>query len=193
MRRLLALLLLLAAALTLSARSGSGLSYMFRRGDSQIISGNLPIDGLGRLADRYKGDFLWARVDGREYLIRDAATLAAARGAFLEVDAFHARYHGIHEKMKPVERRHRSLERQIDDLGDTLSDDDDLTRAQRAEMEAKLAKLEAEMKPVQAELQRLETQEEKLDREMEPLEEAAERRLEEIILDAILRGLAGRL
>ena len=192
MRRLLALLLL-AAALTLAARSGSDISYMFRRADSQIVSGNLPINSLGKLADRYKGEFLWARVGGKEYLIRDAATLAAARGAFVEVDAFHVRYHGIHEKMKPVEARHSRLERQIDELGDTLSDNDDLTRGQRAEMEAKLAKLEAEMKPVAAELQRLEAQEEKLDRQMEPLEEAAEGKLEEIILDAILRGLAGRL
>jgi hypothetical protein len=187
MRRLLALLLL-AAALTLSARSGSGVSYMFRRGDSQIISGNLPLNGLGALAKRYQGDFLWTRVDGKEYIIRDAATLDAARGAFVEVDAFHARYHAISEKMRPVEQRHRKLERQIDELGDTLSDDDDLTSAQRAEMEAKLAKLEAEIKPIEAELRRLEAQEEKLDQQTEVLEEAAERKLEEIIRDAVSRG-----
>lgn len=193
MRRLL-VLLLLAAVLTLSARQGSDISYVFRRGEqSHFVSGNMPLGGISGITKRYQGDFLWARVGGKEYVIRDAATLDAAKRAFAEVDAFHARYHAIHEKMKPVERKHRQLENQMDELGDALGDDDDLTRGQRAEMEAKLARLEVAMAPIARELERLEAQEERLDEEMEPLEEAAERKLEEIILDAILRDLAGRL
>src|SRR5687767_13592024 len=157
MRRQIALLLLLCATLTLSAAE---MSYVFKRGDrSYIVTGNMPIKGIGSVTKRWSGDFLWAKINGREYLIRDDATLAEARRAFVQVEANQEQYHALEAKMKPVERRHRILERQHDELTDSLSNEPErYTAAEEREMERRIREIGEKMRPIEAELRLLEQQ-----------------------------------
>lgn len=186
-------MLLIAAALPLAA--AEPLSYIFRRGDrSYIVTGNASIHNIGRMTSRWSGDYLWAKLGGREYLIRDHAVLDEARKAFAQLDASQAEYHAIEARMRPVETRADELERSIDTLGDRLDDEDDeLTAAERRSLEKRLRELELQMKPLEAQLRELEREEERFDRKQEVLEEAAEKKLEEIIRRAIARGAAERL
>jgi septal ring factor EnvC (AmiA/AmiB activator) len=191
MRRTLAILLLLAAALPLAA---SDMSYIFKRGDRQyIVTGNLSVHNIGSMTRRWSGDYLWANLDGREYLIRDDATMTEARKAFAQVEANQVEYHAIEAKMRPIEKKHDELERSADKLSDRLGDDDDLTASERRQMETRLRELEQQMKPLEAQLRELEREEERFDEKQEKLEEVAEARLEEIIRRAIRQGVAERV
>ena len=192
MRKPIAFLLLLAATLTLSA---SEMSYVFKRGDrSYIVTGNMAIHNIGPVTKRWSGDFLWAKIDGREYLIRDDAILAEARRAFSEVEVNQEHYHALEAKMRPVERRHSVLEKEHDQLTDSLSDEPErYTAAQEREMERRIREIEQRMRPLEEELRALEEQEEVLDGRQERLEEVAEKKLRGIIERAIARGAAERL
>jgi len=193
MRRALAILLLLAAALALPLAAGD-MSYIFKRGDSSYtVTGHVNIRNINAMVNRWPGDYLWAKIDGREYLIRDNATMSEARKAFAQLDANQAEYHAIERKMRPVEKKHDELEESIDDLSDRLGDDDDLTAAERRRMETRLRDLEQQIKPLEAQLRELEREEERFDEKQEKLEEVAEARLGEIIRRAIRTGVAERV
>ena len=195
MRKTIALLLLAAAVpLGLSLTADEKMSYIFKRGDrAYIVTGNAIIHNIGKMTSRFEGDYLWARLDGDEYLIRDNAVMDEARKAFLQLEANQAEYHVIEAKMRPVENRYDELEEAHDKLSDRLGDDDDLTASERRTIETRLRELEQKMKPLEAQLRELEREEEKFDDKQEVLEEAAEKKLEEIIRRAIARGAAERL
>jgi hypothetical protein len=191
MRRTIALLLLLTTAVALSAAE---MTYVFRRGDSYTTGGNLNFDRIGSFGKRWSGDFLWAKIDGKQYLIRDAGTLSDARQAFVHVEANQEKYHALHARMQPIEKKHRALERKHDDLSDSLSDEPErYTAAQERVLERQIREIEQQMRPLEAELRALEEQEEIFDQKEEVLEEAAEKKLREIIERAIARGAAEKL
>lgn len=183
MRKLILLLLL---ALPLAA---SDLTYILKRGaDAHVVMGNMTINGDGsfeKLINRWSGDYLWTRIGSREYLIRDAAVLAAAKNAFAEVDAHQVQYHAVEKKMRPLEKRQDELERKMD----YLSDKERLTDAEERQLE----QLEQQLRPVEEQLRVLEREEERLDQRQELLEQAAERKLRQIIEKAIRDGAARRL
>lgn len=192
MRRTIALLFLLIAALSLSAAE---MSYMFKRGDrSYIVTGNINVTNIGSLTRRFSGDYLWAKIGGREYLIREDAVLAEARRAFAEVEANQEKYHALEKRMRPVERRYDLLEEQHDELSDNLSDHPErYSAAEERDLERRIREIEAQMRPLAAELEVFEQQEQLLDDKQERLEDAAEKKLREIIERAIAGGVAEKL
>jgi hypothetical protein len=194
MRRTIALLASLMAAV-LSMSAAEKMSYIFKRGDrSYIMTGNVAIHNIGSLTNRWSGDYLWARISGQEYLIRDDATMTEAREAFVQVEANQKLYHALEAKMRPVEKRHDTLEERHDDLADDLSDNpEDYTEAEERDMERRIRELEQQMRPLEQQLRELEREEEVLDQREEVLEEAAEKKLRQIIERAIARGIAERL
>lgn len=189
MRRSILTSLLLVFALTATA---DDFAYVFSSGGRALITGNMDLDRTLSMKDRYsrEGEFLWARRNGRAYLIRDKATIAEARAAFRDADALHAEYERLAARMRPVEEKERKLERQIDRLGDDLSDRDDLSRSERRQMEERLRELEVQMKPVARELRTLEAEEERLDDLEEKIVEVAEVELRKIIDRAVRKGVA---
>jgi hypothetical protein len=192
MRLTIALLLLLA---TMFALSAAEMSYIFKRGETTYIAaGNINIANIGSLTGRFKGDYLWAKIDGREYLIRDAATMDEARRAFVEVEANQELYHALTARMEPLEAKYEALEEQEEELSDSLGDEpENYTEAEKRAMERRIAALEEQMRPLEAQLRELERQEEVLDDKEERLEEAAEKKLQVIIRKAIARGAAEKL
>jgi predicted nucleic acid-binding Zn-ribbon protein len=170
------------------------MSYIFKRGDrSYVVAGNFNIHNIEKVVNRWDGAYLWAKLDGREYLIRDNGVMDEARKAFAHLEANQAESDAIEARMRPVEKRVDELERSIDKLSDRIGDDEDLTASERRALETRVRELEKQMKPLEAQLRELEREEERFDQKQEVLEEAAEKKLEEIIRRAIARGAAERL
>lgn len=186
-RTIFASLILLA----FTASAGS-FSYILSHDGNKVISGNLDVDRLVRINERLHAPYLWARVNGREYVIRDKATLALATAAFRYTDAAHAEHERLEARMRPIKQREDEIEDEMDDLSDDLSDREDLSRTERDRMERRIQELERLLKPVRQQLRALEAEEEKIDQREEKLEAQAEKELREIIDSAIRRGLAQR-
>lgn len=186
-RALFALSLLLAVT-----ASALDFTYVMTGDGNAIISGgNLDVDRVISLGGRLGNRVIWARIDGEQYLIRDAATYAQARAAFRDADALHAETQALRDRMDPLEERERKLERQIDRIGDDLSDrPEDFTAAERRQMKQRLEELERQIGPVQEELRKLEDEEERIDEREEVLVDAAEKKLRQIIERAISSGVA---
>jgi chromosome segregation ATPase len=174
------------------AASALDFSYVMTGDGHAVISGgHLNVDRVVSLADRLGNRVIWAKIDGEQYLIRDAATYAQARAAFRDTDELHAEASALRERMDPLEEREEKLERQIDRITDDLSDrPDDFSAAERRKMEQRRDELERQIEPVQDELRKLEEEEERIDDREEVLVAAAEKKLRQIIERAIASGVA---
>lgn len=81
MRRASMVALLFLAVAAFTSDSGTGDSYVLRDGDVTYMLGDgMSAAALKRLQARFDRAFLWARREGRTYVIRDRDTLDAARG-----------------------------------------------------------------------------------------------------------------
>lgn len=177
-RATLAFVLLLA-----TTAAADDFAYVFHSssGGRALISGNLNLDNVLATRNRYSGEFLWVKRNGREYLIRDAATLTEARAAFAY--SLDGEYRALSAKMEPFEKRERELDKQIDRLSDEES----------APNGPQLRRLEAELERVEQQLRRFEAEEECLDAREEQLERAAEAKLRTIVDRAVALGAVERL
>ena len=186
-RTKLALLLLPLLALTASA---ADFRYILSRDGHSVVSGNVNIHHVGRLVEQWEPPYLWASRKGKDYLIRDAATLARAHAAFSDSHALHAEAERLRKRMRPVEDLESDLEHEIDDLEDDLSDRDDLSAAERRRMQTKVEELERRLAPVRRQLRELEAEEERLDQREEAVTALAEKKLRDLVDQAITSGVA---
>ncbi len=143
--------------------------YVFKRGSGSIIRINGSIESYTRYTKRWSGDYIWAKVDGRQYLIRDQDVLDEAERVFADMRA-------LEPQMRAAEERLRPLEEKADELSDDESDDHE------AELEALEPQLEAASREV-----------ERIDNEMERREAIAERKFEQIVNRVIASGKAQRV
>lgn len=190
--RWLAALALSTLGFALVASADGNLSYVFRRGDRSHLHANGPVETAMQIARKWDGDFIWAKANGHQYLIRDAAVLAQASGAFRELDAFQPVMQEAEQKVAPFEERMDEIEQRMDDLSDQL-DDDELSEARRHALEAKLHEVEQEMHGVESRMSEVERQLESIERQMDAREQAAEAKLEGIIRNAIRSGLGAKV
>jgi hypothetical protein len=186
MRRLILISLLVMTALSVSAKQR--FSYVYTRGSSAHISiSKGSLEEILRLRKRYSGAYLWARIDGLEYLIRDAATLDEVRRAGSGLEALEPEQRALHNRMKPLERKEERLEDELDGLYD---DDDEIhTVAERS----RIRELEVELRAVERELKAFEKDEERLDRREEALERVFDAEVERIVERAVRKGVAERV
>jgi len=180
-----ALALLIATTVFAASRNRS---YVFVRGGTSIISGgSLELTSVIAKRDRYERNFLWVRTEaGREYLIRDEATLARIERLFAPARAFDPEMERLHQRMHPLERRESALDREVDRLTDRDEDDAPMTSAEQQ----RLRERQRELRDVQTQLREHEREEERLDRKRDALEEEAERQLWPIVDEAVRAGLA---
>lgn len=185
MRRLILLLALLAVPLS----AGDRFSYAYARpsGNATISKGSL--EQVLKLRKRYSGEYLWARLDGREYLIRDAALLSQVRVAFVPLEKLNVPQRALEAKKDPIERRAEQLEDEIDQLTDRDEDDDDLTAAE----ENRLHVLRSKLRETNRELRVYEQQEQALDEKEEALEVVFDAEIERIVKAAVRNGLVERV
>jgi hypothetical protein len=194
--RMLALALLLSASVAgVVTAAGRNMSYIYRRGDVGFtrISG-AGISHIGAVSKKYGGEFVWVRVDGRNYLIRDAATLAEVRNAFREVEAMDPTIRDVERRLKPFEQRMEDIEERLDAISDIDDDEDEnLSDSQRDELERKMRDAERDMREVEQQMKPIERELERLERESERREKIAEDRFERIVERAIGSGIAERV
>lgn len=191
MRVSIATAVLTSLTLLAAQASGGPISYVYNAGSRSHMRSNGSIDEVVRIAKRWSGAFLWARVDGRAYLIRDAGVLDAARRAFARLDRLELRLEEAKRRLRPFERHVESIEQRADGLSDSL-DDKGLSEAERERIQARLQKLEEERRSAKAKAYEAETALEELERQQEEQERIAEKELERIIVDAIRAGRSVR-
>jgi len=192
--RLLVLLAFVLMSMSSFAGSRSDhFSYVFSNGDKTHMMSRGNIDEIVRLSKKYEGTYIWFRRDGREYLVRDAATLAAAKDAFRDLDALEPQEREAERCVRPYEKKMDELEKQVDRISDQLSDDEDLSESQREELESQMHDFEREMKGVERDMESAEREVERIDREEERLEKIAERKFQEILMQAVQQGKVQRL
>jgi predicted RNase H-like nuclease (RuvC/YqgF family) len=187
MRKTAFALAILVAA-TVFPASSRNRSYVFMRGGTSIISGGpLELNAVVAKRDQYQRNFLWVRTAaGREYLIRDEATLAQIERLFAPARASDPEMERLRERMHPLERREEALDRQVDALTDRDEDDAPLTRAEQQ----RLREMQRELRDVQTRLREQEREEEALDRKRDALEEKAEQQLWPLVEEAVRKGVA---
>lgn len=184
MRRLILILLL---ALSVSAEQR--FSYVYTKdsaGNWTIARGN--VDDIVRLKKRYNGAYVWARVDGREYLIRDAATLDEVRRAAGPLQELEPQQRSIARRIKPLERQQEKLEDELDELTDR-DDDERLTAAEHA----RIRDLRSQIRELERQLRPLEQEERQIDRREEELDRVFDDEIERIVKRAIRLGTAERV
>jgi hypothetical protein len=180
--KMLVLSLLVAFVVAATAFAGApGFPYVFKRGSGSIIRVNGSLESYKRIEGRWSGEFIWLRHGGRDYLIRDASVLAAAAGAFAEMDAMEPQRRAAEERLRPIEKKYDALEERAERFEDDPAHDAERREAERA--------LEA-MEP---EYQAAENAVERIDEEMERREKIAERKFEDIVLRAVDAGKAQRV
>lgn len=195
--RLIALALLVSGALAGAIVAGNQpLTYIYKRGDSHYtrISGpfNESIDRMVKATKQYGNEFVWLRKNGRNYVIRDAKTLAEVRQAFREVEAMEPSLREVERRLKPFEREMEEIEERVDTLGDSL-DDEDMPGSTREAIEDKLREAEKKMRAVEEKARVIEREMERLEQQSEKLEEIAEKRFEAIVERAVNGGVAERV
>lgn len=183
--RLLPAAVLLAILSAGPAAAAIPISYVYARdGQARVIpTGAFSLDALQTLIDRWQGEYLWARVEGREYLIRDGATLLSVARVFAPIEELTPRHQELARQIRPLETRAERIKQQIDEL----------TAVGEPEVDVRLRELQRELRSLQSEIRRVLSEEEQLDKKQDELQKEAERRLQEIVGRAIERGLARRV
>lgn len=167
MKKLMLTAALLFVATVASARNRD--SYMMSVGGDPTIacfSSGTSIPQLRELQTRNGHDFLWVRRLGREYLIRDAAFLAAAQALFAPVRA-------LDPEVRAIAREEAALDRE----GDRLEDSEDDSQAVRD----RLREIHARQREVEA-------RERDLDHRQDEIEREAETKLWRMVDDAVRSG-----
>jgi len=135
---------------------------------------NESIPRLQEIKKRYGSDFLWARRDGRAYVIRDRALLSRVSDLFEPQRA-------LEPEVRQVSKEESKLDHEIDSLEDRDEDDRPLTSAERERLH-----------DLKIRYREVERREKELDDRQEELERQAERQLWRMIDRAIHDGVAVR-
>ncbi|HVR38138.1 MAG TPA: hypothetical protein VMU84_03525 [Thermoanaerobaculia bacterium] len=170
LRWIAALLLLIS-----TAAFAENWSYVYARGNVMHAS-SVRLSSLEKMSKRFGHEFLWTRIGGREYVIRDAATLAETRDLLTPMETTGPQQEALTRRMQKLERRENELEEQIEE------------REDREDRQSPA--LERELREVEHQLRVLEAEEERLDAEQDAREQAAEARLKRLIERAIRSGIA---
>jgi hypothetical protein len=173
MRTMLALALLLAAG---AAQADSRGAYVLCSSGSPgcriLISSQTSVRTIKAVRSRYgSASFLWVRIDGREYVIRDRAFLDRA-------DVLFAPLHALEPEQAKVGQEEKALDREEERLEKLAGDDETRVRDLLRELERKQRDVEAREKV--------------LDDREEELERVAEDDLWRMVDEAIRGGVAKR-
>ena len=131
------------------------------------------------------GPYLWVRLDGREFVIRDSAVLAEVAKAFAPLDALEREERALERKTEPFEERAERLERQLDRLSDS---EEELS----AEDERRLRDLEEQLREAERALRPFEQDVRELERREVSVERVVEDEVRGIAARAIRQGIAAR-
>ncbi|MET0582292.1 MAG: M56 family metallopeptidase [Pseudoxanthomonas sp.] len=179
----------------LSAREGQQ-AYVFVKGDHSIAEGTTEdIRKANRLRSGNE-ELLWIRRDGREYVVRDPATLERFRASYAEAmslgDAQAAignRHAAIGSKQAAIGERQAQLGMKQAELA-SLRMQESEADARMAELDRQQAALDQEQAKLNAPMAELDRQQEALSKKMEAANARAERETRKLMEEAIRNGTA---
>jgi bla regulator protein blaR1 len=188
----LAALSALAMSIPHAASASDHTSYiLFAQGsDSTTMSGS--IDDIRRARALRVGSeaLLYVRQDGAAYVIRDPATLRAARALFQPQEELGAQQAELGSRQAALGSRQAQLGAQQARLGARQADATPREAAALAEQQEELGRRQDELGQQQDALGR---QQDALGREQDRLGRIADQKLQALVADAIRRGLAKRV
>ena len=160
------LILLTLAVVALMGSSRGRDAYVISGGDNNTYKSDSSLDELLAVRKVLTGRYMWVRRDGREYVIRDEATLE-------RIETFFEPLKALRPEQKAASREEARLDREVD----RLEDDDHLSRADRQ----RLVELRQQLRDASE-------RERELDEKEEALERNAERALWAEVDSAIRAG-----
>ena len=192
-----AIVLCALAAATAAAPGQAGddadVRYVFSL-DGTSHATNVNLDEYLRIRKRRTGDFLWFRLDGRAYLVTDAGVLAAGRDILRPLFELSREQEAVRARLKPFEAREAALEREEDRLEERAERlegrDDRAANEQRDRLEPLERAPDEKQRALAADMREIEAEEHVLEERERELERVADPQVEELIQDALRRGLA---
>ncbi len=169
-------------------------SYVLAYGENVSISSG-SVETLIAVRKRHRGTFLWARRNGRTVLIRDPRTLARAESLFEPLRATEPERGSLQRRLRRLQKEQTALESEeayLDRRMDLASEggEEPDTRETAGELDRRRRDLQSRMRTLEARASDLESIEEALDRKADELEREAEKKLWDLVDEAISRGLA---
>jgi predicted nucleic acid-binding Zn-ribbon protein len=161
-------------------------SYVYTHPDGNTLVSTGNLDEVLRLRKQLPRPSLWARIDGREYVVRDAAVLEEVEKAYGPLAALHGPMEELRTKMRRIEKREERLE----DEADALSDSEEKRSAAE---ETRLRELRRAFREIRDELRPLEIEERRLDDREEALSKVFDGEVERIVRRGVRSGTAERV
>lgn len=189
-------LLLLLSLIALPAFAERRDSYAFAwHGNFTATNGDSAIDNLKRL---YGDDFFWFTRGGREYVVRDAATLAQLRELYRPQAELGQEQAALGEKQAALGRKQADLGREQARLGleqasvalDPIGDSDAARSARQNELSRRQNDLGARQKAFGDRQSELGKQQAALGARQTALSRDVEKKLDGIVDDLVRRGIA---
>ena len=154
MRTIVLALAVAAAPVALACDSPSdsnAATFILRDGDTTWMIGSMK--DLKRVKSKLggPGPALFVRLDGREYVIDDAATVDRARAMFQDSDPIDAKQEALERDMEALERRQEALEEREDAREDDEGERDEAAHAKLDEEERALDLRQEELDALQDE------------------------------------------
>lgn len=176
--------LALLAVLALPLFAGNPFSYVWVHNDRQTISSHhMNLDRALELRDRLGKNFIWFRLGGTEYIVRDAATMDALDRLWDPFRATDPEFDQLMKRLRPLEKKENALDREHDALEDQEEHADP----------ARLRELERQLNDVQRQLRVLEDEERRLDDKRDAIERDVERKMVPLLEEAVRKGVAKRM
>ncbi|HLL55132.1 MAG TPA: M56 family metallopeptidase [Myxococcaceae bacterium] len=181
-------------------------SYVLAGKDATITYGRLSI--VEHTRDQFGNDFLWARIGGQQYVIKDKATLdqawalmAPQRKVTGEMEALGRKMQEVGLKQAELGREQAKLGLQQADLGVEQARQALERRAGRdAQFEQKQKELEKQQRALEERQQVLEKEQDELEKQMDKLEDIPDRlerqtraKLHQLVTGAVSRGTAEKI
>ena len=187
-----------------SYHTGSDESFVLLYGDRDSVTMSGSTDDIRRAKDLRgsgKGDLLWFRRGGKEYVVRDSALLKEVTGLYKPVAEMGARQGELGGRQGELGARQGKLGAEQGALGAQLgtiaadrarrgdADDRDLERREK-EIDRKMEELSRQMEDLGRQQEALGKQQEELGRQQEELSARADKQLHELMDRAIHSGAA---
>ena len=183
--RCIALLFTLSLALATAADSRFAYSYQRHSdGNVSVMHGSLN-DWLRIKRMLGPGTYLWARLDGREYVIRDAGFLAELERTFKPNREVNRELRKVNDEIEEYEQRVESLEEKIDAIRDR---DHELSSAESA----RLRELENDLRQAERALKPFEQRQRELERREEEIDKRVDAAVQDMVKKAVRDGVAQR-
>ena len=159
--------------------AASGYAIVTAGGEEITMSGSSrDLSSIKALRTRVGGDFIWARRDGKAYVIQDPVLITKALEAWKPANALAARMDSVSDRMELPSAQMEEIARTMEAITEAWAPDEQEMERVSREMESlslKHEKLAVKMAAVAEQMVRIGSSEESaLDRHMEALEEEME-------------------